>query len=219
VNLGLILKGGHSVPKERLFTTEELNKMGERTLDLLKESIGQGDKEEASRLSQRMYNEFLAMHDLYRNWVTHLLSFVGKRFGDKVLYEALEETVSGFTKNLNKRYANKNIRRKFEILIAGLRGHLHPLKIEEDDEKFIITAQPCGSGGRLILEGGYDPPRNFLKVKKPQPMTFNRGDFPVYCAHCYLQNLIPAEEGGKPLFITRPADKLGEGPCVIYFYK
>ena len=166
-----------------------------------------------------MYSEFLAMHDLYRDWVTDILTFIGKRYGEEVLYEALKETVGGYTARLSSRYTNKPIRRKMEILVAGLRGHLQPFKIEEDDEKFIITPQPCGSGGRLIKEGGYGPPYNFLKIEKPQPMTFNRSNFPVYCAHCYFHNITATEPGGPPLFITGPSQELGEKPCRIYVYK
>lgn len=205
--------------RERIFTKEELKAMGERTLDLLQASIENGDMEMARKTSQRMYNEFLAMHDLFRDWITDLLTFIGKHYGDEVLYEALKETVGGWIMRLGKRYANKSTRRKIEILMAGLRGHLQPLEIEEDDEKFIIRGQPCGSGGRQVLEGLYEPPCNFLRIQKPQPMTFNRSDFPVYCAHCFFMNIVPPEPGGKPLFIAEPSQKIGEEPCCTYFYK
>lgn len=202
-----------------LFSPEELKAMGERTLDLLQSSIDHGDQTAAKNLSQRMYQEFLAMHDFYRDWVTALLTFIGKRSGDEVLYEALKETVGDYTRRLNKRYANKSTRRKMEILLAGLRGHLHPLKIEEDEEKFTLTCQPCPSGGRLISEGAYGPPCDFLKIPKPQEMTFHRPDFPVYCAHCYFQNISPPEPGGPPLFVTEPGRDLGKDSCRIYFFK
>jgi len=205
--------------KERMFTKEELEAMGARTLDLLQANIEAGDKEKAKKLSQRMYNEFLAMHDLYRDWVTDLLSFIGRHHGDEVLYEALNETYGGSALRLGKRYAGKSKRQKIEMLVAGLRGHLHPLKIEEDDEKVTIIASPCGSGGRLVLGGAYDPPTSFLRIRKAQPMTFNRPDFPVYCAHCHIQNIAPLEPGGEVLFITEPAKKLGEEPCRTYIYK
>lgn len=203
---------------EKLFTREQLDRMGARTLDLLQECIAKGDKETAGRLSQRMYDEFRAMHDLYRDGITQLLSFIGRGFGDEVLYKSIEELVSGSTRDLNQRYAGKDSRAQFKILIAGLRGHLQPLKIDEDEERFIITVDPCGSGGCLIRDGGYGPSRNFLKIEKAQPMTFNRPDFPVYCAHCHLQNIIPGP-GGKPLFITQPGDQPGKDPCRLYFYK
>ena len=205
--------------KENIFSQEELKAMGELTLDLLKTSIENGDKETAKKLSQRMYNEFLGMHDLYRDWVTDLLTYIGKRYGDEVLSDAIKETIGRSTMFLGRRYTNKSTKRKIEMLLAGFRGHLQPLKIEEDEEKLTVTVKPCGSGGRLVMEGGYGPPCNFLRIKKPQPMTFNRPDFPVYCTHCFFQNISPTEPGGKPLFITEPAKKIGEEPCHVYIYK
>ncbi|MEJ2717361.1 MAG: hypothetical protein P8182_09515 [Deltaproteobacteria bacterium] len=205
--------------EERLFSEEELKALSERTIDRLLAAVESDDRESAKKLARRMYAEFLAMHDLYRDWVTHLLTFVGERFGDDSLYDALEETVRGYTQRLSDRYAGKSDRRSIELLLAGFRGHLQPFDIEEDEEKFIITPHPCGSGERLIRDGGYDPPSNFLRIKEPQPMTFNRPDFPVYCAHCALQNIIPAEPGGSPLFVTEPSDDPGKEPCRIYVYK
>ena len=54
--------------KESVFTPEELEVTGQRTLDLLQDAIDAGDKESAGKLAQRMYSEFSAMHDLYRDW-------------------------------------------------------------------------------------------------------------------------------------------------------
>lgn len=205
--------------KQNVFSQEELQALGERTLDLLRSSIEAGDAVTAQALSQRMYNEFAAMHDLYRDWVTDLLSFIGRRFGDEVLYEAMRQTVGGFTARFGARYANKSVRRKIEMLAAGLRGHLQPFTVEEDAEKFTITPQPCGSGGRLVREGAYDPPCSFLKIRTPQAMTFERENFPVYCAHCYFQNISSAEPGGSPLFVTEPSSEPGEKPCRLYVHK
>ena len=204
---------------DKFFTAQELETMGKRTLDLLLEKLDDGDVAEARGLAQQMYNEFLGMHDLYRDWLTHTFTFIGQRFGENALREAMSETVAGYTQRLGKRYAGKSRRRQIEMLLAGLRGHLQPFDVEEDDEKITVTPKPCGSGGRLVNDGGYDPPCNFLKIKRPQPMTFNREDFPAYCAHCYFQNISPVEPGGKPLFETVPSEDLGKTPCRIVIYK
>jgi hypothetical protein len=72
---------------DRIFTDEELQNMGKRTLDLLLEKLDSGDVEVAGKLAQQMYNEFLGMHDLYRDWITHLFTFIGKHYGDDTLRE------------------------------------------------------------------------------------------------------------------------------------
>ena len=203
----------------RLFTNEELKTLGQRTLDLLEDALDKGENEHAKKLARRMYREFSGMHDLYRDWVTHLLTFIGEHEGDDVLAEALQETVGGYTRRLAKHYAGKDPKSKVAILLAGLRGHLQPFDIEEDDQKLTITPKPCGSGGRLIQDGGYRAPCHFLKIRKPQPMTFDRPDFPVYCAHCHFQNITPIEPGKDPLFLTAPSEDPGNLPCRIYINK
>ncbi len=205
--------------RKRVFTEEELSEMGRQTVDVIEQSIDAGDSQKAKKLTRRMYREFLAMHDLYRDWVTALLTFIGTHYGDEVLYQALKESCSSWLKPLTELYADKDIRRRVELLAAGLRGHLQPLEIKEDDEKFTLLMHPCGSGGRLVIDGSYMPPRNFMRVKKAQTMTYGREDFPVYCAHCPFQEIVPIELTGIPLFITVPPAKPGEEPCQIYLYK
>lgn len=203
----------------RLFSQQELQEMGRRTVDLVQEAVDQGDAGRAKGLARRMYKEFLAMHDLYCNWTTALLSFVGRRYGDEALYEALKESMTSWMAPLTDSYAKEDLRRQVEMFAAGLRGHLQPMRIEEDDEKLTVYMEPCGSGGRLVNNGAYEPPRNFLKVKGAHPWTFDRKDFPVYCAHCPFQEIVPIELTGKPWAVTVPAKNLGQEPCQIHFYK
>ncbi len=206
--------------KERLFSAEELAEMGKPTVEAIQEAIDQGDGEKAKKLSRRMYKEFLAMHDLYLHFVTGLLSYVGREYGDQALYAGLHEACAAFLRPLAEVYRGMEPRRRAELMASGLRGHLQPLKVEEDDEKFTFMMQPCGSGGRLLLQGAYDgPPNNFHKVGKAQPMTYGRENHPVYCVHCAFQEILPIEWEGVPLFITEPSANLGVEPCRIYIYK
>ena len=204
---------------KRIFTDAELEEMGRLTVDELQEAIEQGDKERAKKLARRMYREFQAMHDLYVDWISGTLSWVGRRFGDEVLDEALTQGMESWLRALGSVYPKNDLRRSVELLARGLKGHLQPLKIEEDSEKITVTQIPCGSGGRLISRGTYGPPQNFLLVQKPQPMTWDRKDFPVYCAHCWFANFLPICWGETPPFFTLPSEKLGEEPCRYVFYK
>ena len=42
----------------------------------------------------------------------------------------------------------QDLRARVKMFAAGLRGHLQPLHIEEDDEKVVIQMRPCGSAAR-----------------------------------------------------------------------
>ena len=202
----------------RIFTDQELKELGTETIELLKQAIEQGDLKKARGLSQRMFKEFYSQHEGYRDTVVALLSFIGRKYGQDVLYEAIHDAFMGFA-DLAKLYEGQDIRRQVEMLAMGLRGHLNSLIIEEDDEKITVMMNPCGSGGRAILNGSYEPQGKFMRVKKHPIMTLDRDDFPVYCCHCPFQDLIPMEDSGFPIWVTEPSENLGKVPCKFMLYK
>lgn len=206
---------------DRWFDDQELDQMGRRTLDVLHEAIDSGDVQEAKRIAQRMHNEFLSMHDAYRNWVTSLLTEVGERWGDEALETVMIETVeSWWLPNLAAMAERTDdLRIKAKMFAAGLRGHLQPMTVEEDEEKIVMKMRPCGSGGRLILEGKYEGENAFLKIQKPQKITYGRPDFPVYCAHEAAMEQVDIEHNGRPFVVVEPADRLGDEPCSFIIYK
>ncbi|MBI2865605.1 MAG: cobalamin B12-binding domain-containing protein [Chloroflexi bacterium] len=212
-HVATIKKEGAPQMTERLFSDEERTELGKRTVDLIQEAIDAGELEKAKGLSRRMYKEFLGMHDLYRDWIAATLSLIGRKYGDEALDEALAEGVAAWIMPLVEQYDKASLRRRVEMMAGGLRGHLQPMTIEEDDEKVTVMLNPCGSGARLLRDGFYEPPHSFLKVAKAQQMTYGREDFPVYCAHCAYQALVPRRFGANPPFILEPACKLGEEPC------
>jgi len=207
----------------RLFTEEELAEMGTPTVELLQAAIDAGDKARAKELTSRMHLETLYQHDAYRDWITALLSFIGRRYGDEVLEEALRDScgmwfrpVVGYLDGCKK---EGKLRQGIKMFARGLRQHLTPTKIEEDEEKFVFTCDPCGSGGRLIADGGYEPPTEFLKVSTPQPMTYGQENLPVYCTHGAILAMLSIEWTGSPVFFEDPSDDVGTTPCKFYIYK
>src|SRR5215510_7277952 len=136
--------------QERLFSEAELREMEKRTVDRLAEAIDAGDADKAKQIAKRMYNEFLSMHDLYRNWTTAMLSEIGRRFGDEVLEQVMTEGVKAWwLPNLEKLPDGPEaLPQRVKMFVAGLRGHLQPLHIEEDEEKVVIQMRPCGTGRR-----------------------------------------------------------------------
>jgi len=206
---------------ERFFTDAELREMEKRTVDRLVDAIDAGDDDKARKIARRMYNEFLAMHDLYRNWVTATLSEIGRRYGDEALEQIMNEGVRAWWKPIvagMPKEADK-LPARIKMFAAGLHGHLQPLAITEDDDKIEIKMCPCGSGGRLVQEGKYEGKDAFLKIAKPQPLTYGRPNYPVYCAHEYSMEKIDIEENGKPFVVVEPAAELGRDHCTMIIYK
>ncbi|MBU2643871.1 hypothetical protein KKI24_04130 [bacterium] len=205
---------------KRWFTDEELQDLTKSGLEQMLEAVMTGDVENAAETIKRVHREYQGTHDLYRDWITALLSFIGQRFGDETLEEAYRETFTPVLKPLMSRLLEQGPSREtIEGIASALRGHLGAYaKIEEDQEKFTFH-MPCPSGGALVTEGRYDPPYSFLKVKNPQPMTYGRADFPVYCVHCAFQDSLPMDWFGQPLWLMEPAGEIGKEPCLRYVYK
>jgi hypothetical protein len=206
---------------ERFFNEADLRDMERRTVDRLVDAIDAGDAEKARKLARRMYNEFLSMHDLYRNWITATLSEVGRRFGDQALDDIMVEGVRAWWKPILDSLPKdpESLPGRIKMFAAGLHGHLQPLEITEDEEKVSIRMCPCGSGGRLVQEGKYEGPDAFLKIENPQPLTYGCKDYPVYCAHEYAMERIDIEENGYPFVVVEPAAEIGKEHCVMHIYK
>ena len=202
----------------RVFTQEELEEMGKRTVDLLTEAIEAGDKEWAKKLVNRMYREFSSMHDLYVDWTAGFMDYIYTNYGEDVLYQALRKVVDGSVGSMVE--ATKvDFRRQVQRVAFRMRGHLQPMKVEEDDEKVCITMEPCGSGERLVQKGAYGAPRNLALMQKPHAMTWGMNDFPVYCTHCPVLEILSIEQLGYLANVIFPSQKVAEGPCRFCIYK
>ncbi len=208
--------------QERLFTEEELKQLGTPSAELIVAAIDSGDSERAKELAWQLHTEATGFHDAFVHWVTSLLSYIGRCHGYEALQEAYRESVSVVFGPISEQYKQfddtGDLRTKAEMFIYGLRTHHEHMTITEDDEKFTLQMDVCGSGGRMVLDGYYDPPCNFLKVKTPQPMTWGRKDLPVYCIHEPILEMLAAE-WGVPLFFVEPANELGKEPCTFFLYK
>jgi hypothetical protein len=204
---------------KRVFTDEELKEMGTRTLDLLLEVIDDGNKEKAKELANRMYQEFNFLHDGYMFWVSGLLSYIYKNYGIEAVEEAEREAHTIEAKTVFKPPEKTDFRSLVEHRAKGLRGHLQPLTIEEDDEKVSLAMKPCGSGERIIQKGGYLPEVGLSKVKGPHRITWGMKDLPIYCVHCPVTEMLAIENTGDfgvTHFVSEP---ICQESCRFVFYK
>ena len=202
---------------ERIFTDKELKDMGTRTLDLVLEAIDSGDKKKAKELAQRMYKEFNYLHDGYMVWVTGLQSFIYNNYGVDAVEKAEREAHTIEAKLVFKPIAKTDFRSRVEHMANVMRGHLQPISIEEDDEKVSITMKPCGSGERILAMGGYEA--GLAKIKEPHPITWGMKDFPIYCAHCPIGELLSIERIGDFNVVKVVTDPIGKEGCHFTLYK
>ena len=204
---------------KRVFTDQELKEMGTRTLDLVYEAIEAGNKDRAKELATRMYREFNFLHDGYMFWVTGLLTHIYKKWGIDAVEEAERVTHTIEAKAVFKPPEKTDIRSLAEHLASGLRGHLQPITIKEDDEKISLTMQPCGSGERIIQKDGYTPEIGLARIENPHRITWGMKDFPIYCVHCPVMEMLQIERTGDFGAIHIVAEPINHGSCQFVFYK
>ena len=201
---------------KRVFTDKELQEMGTPAIDLLKQAVDAGDKERAKDMADRMANDYSILHDLYMDWIGALMSCVYTNQGEEALYEVMRG-VFGADGPPDPREGN--FREKVQMVAAALRGHMVPIKIVEDDEKVSLTMEPCGSGEKLLKTGRYEPQYNFTRIQKPHPMTWGMTDFPIYCTHAPVLEILSIERYGYPMSPCAPAEKVAQSSCRHCVYK
>lgn len=201
----------------RVFTDSELEEMGRRTLDVLTDAIDAGDKEKAGELARRMYKEFNYLHDGYFTWVTGLLTYIYEKLGVDAVEEAERFAHTVESKIAFVPTGHTEFRDRVLDMLDGLRGHLQPIEIHEDDEKVTLAMKPCGSGQRLINMGGYEA--GLARVKEPGPITWGMKDFPLYCVHCPVMELLSIEGTGELGVCRFVTDPVGREDCQFVIYK
>jgi hypothetical protein len=188
------------------------------TQTLIEEAIDRGDAATAKRLLAHMREDWLRNKDYSINWITSLLSFIGRRMGEDAVEEALRDFGDRYLRERRARYAAATPEQRLEGLVRAMKANGADVELSEDEDKFVASFR-CGSGGKLMEDGAYRAPRDYLTLTGPSAVTFGRERLPVYCAHCSVNNEIePIEATGVPVTIEFPPENPGER-CVHHIYK
>ena len=204
----------------KVFTDQELEEMGMRTVDLALEAIDAGEKEKAKELCRRLYQEALDTHDSLIYTVTGFMSEIYRRYGNDVLEQVARAVYKVPTEKTAKALSKANFRERVIMVADELRGHFQPVTIEEDDEKVSLTMKPCGATERMLEQGAYDgQPCNFVTIEEPHAITWGKEQFPIYCIHAPVVDMLAIECTGYPVWVFSPAEKAGTASCSFCVYK
>ena len=182
-------------------------------IDEILAAVEAADASTAQERARALHDEALIRHDRGMSRVSAILSWIGRRAGVDGLANALHEAMSA------EMLGDAGFRERAEALTHFTRVHLQPVPLEEDDEKLTFACAVCPSGGRMIADGHYAPPRDDLVVRGPRPLTYGRDEIPVYCCHEPIMEMDSIARTGVPLFIVEPAERLGFETCKTYLYK
>jgi hypothetical protein len=215
----------------RLVRQDDPDSLGVPTTVLLKDAIDAGRVEEAKSLADYTIGESKSLHDLFCDWIWHLLTAIAARHGEAEMHEMLRASQTGWMRRSWSGFLRLPVASRVQLTAEIMRAHHGgpaqdgTLKIEEDDASFAIVMDPCGSGGRMRRGDPVDgtpsrlgPPYSFGTTKEPHPWSFGRKDVPYYCVHCAVNETLMMEWGGHPLWVTE-FDPDAAKPCVWRFYK
>src|SRR3954470_8419207 len=204
------------------FTAEELASMTAPSWERAKAALDAGDLDAARALIDDGASRVRGLEIYSIEWITSLLSFIGRELGEEAVERALRTSSLDFIddrRSDNDAWGELPATVRAKVIARAMVANGGTCEVDEDDEKIVLSFR-CGSGGRLIDEGRYDDDGGpFLTLKERGPRTFERDALPVYCAHCSVHNEIqPVEWGGTPTSIEFPPERAGE-PCVHHVYK
>ena len=131
------------------------------------------------------------LHDRYVDLISGLLAYIARRFGEAalepcyrhVLEPYIEERYMPF--DLRERDYEQTLFRNLYTTFEAMRAHLcgpgrrGDLEFEEDDDKWVVKFDPCGSGGRSSrgdpVEGTPPRPQPPYELASPPRSTTGRG--------------------------------------------
>lgn len=180
------------------------------TWTLVRDSIRAGKVDEALDFLDYGCRETKTMHDSLVSFVDDLLTYLGNINEEeipKVIRKRYEPVVRRWLSD------TPGVKESLERCTEFQRSHGGNAAIAEEADRYVLTCDPCGSGGQLRRA------KDAGKVKKAGHWTWGKSGVPYYCAHCCLMwEILPTEIRGYPIRINLMGER-PEDPCVHLFYK
>ena len=211
---------------------DDWDELGVSSWIKIKEAIKGERKQEALELVDYLPVESYLVHHNLPIWTYYLLTYIAENYGEEKIYETMRETGKLLHGKGIVSAASMPVEEVVRFHAQVQRSHrcgpgeLGNLTITEDTEKYVISFDPCGSGGSMRRAREFDKippmtglPHNLGKTKKAYPWSWSKTNVPYYCVHCCVWlEILPVEEIGYPLRVTL-FDEDPEKPCAWAFYK
>ncbi len=211
---------------------DDWDDLGAATPEKIVQAIDEGRLDDAKALARYMIPEGKGLHDLMCDWVWDLLTRIAERQGEQEMYECLRASQeTWFMRRAWRGFLGLTVAERVQLTAEMMRAHRSGpeqdggIEIVEEDDRYSIVMDPCGSGGRMRRGDPVDgtasrlgPPYDFGVTQEAHDWSWGQKDVPYYCVHCTMNEILPMEWGGHPLWVTGyepDADK----PCRWHFYK
>lgn len=159
-------------------------------------------------------------HDRGLDGVCALLSHVYRTHGIDALHASIEHAGDRTLLAWMPEDVERDPVTRIRTWAGMLQGNFATVRVEEDDDKFVITQDPCGSCGRQLAADRHPGPFDHATVVEAHPITFERGDVPVYRTHVAVMHfLVPEARTGVPWPVVACPRGTVAAPCRIHLYK
>ncbi|MBT4264203.1 MAG: hypothetical protein HOK67_20050 [Deltaproteobacteria bacterium] len=227
-----MLKIEQSKKLGRLLRQDSWPDLGIPTQVKLIQAIEAGNLEEAKILADYMVSEGKSLHDMSFDWIWDIYTRLAEQQGEEAVYRMSRATQETWMlKRTWKVFLSMSVEERVYISAEIMRSHRcgpqqdGTIELIEDNKRISIKMDPCGSGGRMRRGDPVDgtpsrlgPPYNFGVTQEPHWWCWQRQGVPYYCIHCVINEILPIEWGGYPLWVTGYSDDADE-PCYWHFYK
>jgi hypothetical protein len=191
-----------------------------RWRDALRSRLDEGDRSGALAVFDRLESSMRIVHDNACVRAVAALSHVYRTWGVEGVEASIrlagERTLLNFMPYDLARSAEERIKHWSRMML----GNFALITVDEHDDRFVITQDPCGTCTRQVIDGCYAPPVDLAVVTEKCPLTFGQGDMPVYRTHVAVMHYLQAiERGGVPWPAIECPAGVDAGPCRVTIYK
>jgi len=139
-----------------------------------------------------------------------VVNYIANTFGEEELEKMWRQRYLPWTKDWC--HQQPSVEQTLQYIVELQRALHGNLTIVEEPDRYVFTADPCGSGGRMERTN-----RNV--TKKAYPWSWGKKGILYYCTHCCVFWMILfTEVRGYPQQIVLSPEKLGD-PCIHLLYK
>jgi len=168
-----------------------------------KTAVRAGDADRAVELIDRAVGQWRSLQDYSINWITSLLSFVGRELGEEAVERALRTTGEEFVRprrDTGVDWGSLPASARAKVIARAMVANFGTCEVAEDEEKVTLSFH-CGTGGRLIDDGRYDDDGD-----KRIPLDVAEGDEVLYSKYGGTEIKVDGED----LLVLRESDVLAK---------
>ena len=185
--------------------------LGESTWEAIAHAIRDGRTADALAYLEYGCSEARSLHDgmcsLADDAITHLARLAGDQEVCSMLRKRYEPVIRLWLAT------TPGLAESMERTAEFQRGHFGKISVKEEADRFVLTCDPCGSGGRLQRT------KPVVRAQNAYDWTWSRTNVPYYCTHCAVMwEILPIEMRGYPIRINLAPEKSSD-PCVHLYYK